>query len=173
MGQRGPAPTPTRILELRGSNRAGRHAPTEPRAAVELLPPPEWLTDEAKRVYASLGARLVASGLLTGLDAETLACFSMAWADLRTCQEFLGKHGQVYLARARPGPGEKEGVPVGLRPYPHAKIARELRGELIRLGDRLGLSPAARARLFAEPTAAPADGADPLDTYFDSGEAVG
>lgn len=166
MGARGPAPTPIEFLERRGSNRVGRHASVGLRPPVELAPPPSWLSDEAQQLYDALGARLLAVGLVTALDTETLACLAMAWADLRTAQEFLAKHGMVYVARARPRPGQKEGAPIGLRAYPHAKIARELRAEILRLGDRLGLSPAARARLDLKLPQVPSGKPRPwLDAY--------
>jgi len=131
MGLRGPAPTPTRILALRGSNRAGRDNSAEPSPAVELPPAPEWLSEEAKKAYAAVGDRLVAVGVVTALDGETLALFSIAWARLRRCEEILQKHGEVYVI-----PGKKEGAPaVGFRPYPQAKMALELSDRLVRLRD--------------------------------------
>jgi P27 family predicted phage terminase small subunit len=145
VGQRGPAPTPTRILALRGSNRAGRSSPGEPAPEVALAPAPEWISEDAKKTYAAVGERLVALGVVTVLDGEALALFAMAWARLRRCEEFLQKHGEVYAVA-----GKKDGPPVGFRLYPQAKLALELSDRVMRLSDRLGLSPAARARLCAE-----------------------
>ena len=145
MGLRGPAPTPTRILALRGSNRAGRSSGNEPAPDVALPPPPDWISDDAKKTYAAVGARLVALGVVTVLDGEALALFAIAWARLRRCEEFLQKHGEVYAVA-----GKKDGPPSGFRLYPHAKLALELSDRVVRLSDRLGLSPAARARLTAE-----------------------
>lgn len=145
MGLRGPAPTPTRILALRGSNRAGRASANEPSPEVVLAPPPDWISDDARKTYAAVGARLVALGVVTVLDGEALALFAMAWARLRRCEEFLQKHGEVYAVA-----GRKDGPPSGFRLYPQAKLALELADRVMRLSDRLGLSPAARARLAAE-----------------------
>lgn len=173
MGARGPAPTPTETLELRGSTRAGRHAPSQPRPPIELAPPPDWLSDDAKAMYAELGGHLASVGLVTVLDTAALASFAMAWADLRKVQTFLDRHGLVYVARAPARPGEKEGTALGLRAYPQARLAADLRAELMRLGDRLGLSPAARSRLVGTPPRPVAAGNKPRPWLVLPGKATG
>ena len=74
MGKRGPKPTPTKILQNRGSWR-GKKNPNEPRpelATVET-PPPSWLNPQAKEHWQEISEFLCVRGLLTVADRPALA----------------------------------------------------------------------------------------------------
>ena len=69
MGRRGPKPTPTTVLSLRGSKRAKlrRNEPTP--AHLEATPPaPARLSEDAAKVWTDAAPEMVEAGLLTGLD---------------------------------------------------------------------------------------------------------
>lgn len=149
MGRRGPAPTPTRILALRGSPRAGLN-PGEPHPDVELPPAPTWIGDDAKKAYDALGARLLALGIMTGVDENALARYAVLWVRYRRCEEFVAKHGEAYPTRGRDKWDGTPGTLLGFKAYPQAKMALGLAAELLRLEREFGLTPAARARLSAE-----------------------
>jgi P27 family predicted phage terminase small subunit len=148
MGTRGPRPTPTRILALRGSWRAGRN-PAEPRPPALRLTPPPWLSEEAKRVFESLVKPLEAAGLVTTADENALARYAQLSVEYVRCTTFLAQHGDVYVVRGRAGPGGEPGKPVGFRMYPQAKRQLVLSAELLRLEREFGMTPASRAHLTA------------------------
>lgn len=147
MGLRGPAPTPSRLLALRGSRRASR--PNEPVPEVVLPPAPDWLSDDAKAAYAHVGERLLAQEVVTLLDQNALARYATLWVRYRRCEEFVSKHGEAYVVRARPRLHGELGDPIGFKTYPQAKLALVLSGELLRLEREFGMTPSARARLAA------------------------
>ena len=69
MGKRGPKPTPTAVLALRGSKRANlRDAEPTPAHLDGTPPAPARLTDEAARVWNAAAPEMAATGVLTSLD---------------------------------------------------------------------------------------------------------
>ena len=81
MSKPGPRPTPTRILNLRGSWRAKRN-PKEPQPKVARLAAPAWLSDDAKKVFDDYAERLHASGVLTVADEGALARYAVVLSGL-------------------------------------------------------------------------------------------
>jgi phage terminase small subunit len=81
MGARGPAPVPSAVKRARGTYRADR-APrreAEPELVSTVPPAPKWLTLKAERqVWADTAAVLIAAGLLTLADHDTLAAYCRA-----------------------------------------------------------------------------------------------
>ena len=63
MGKRGPKPTPTAVLKLKGTDRADRtrNEPTPPRGLPRC---PNWLDDQAKHCWRQLVPQLVAMRVL-------------------------------------------------------------------------------------------------------------
>ena len=74
MGKRGPRPTPTSILKLRGSTLV-----TPEREAAEVHGPtgapnrPDWLDDQAKAAWDEIAPMLQDMGILTRIDGNALA----------------------------------------------------------------------------------------------------
>ena len=64
MGTRGPPPTPTKILAMRGSWRAGRN-PAEPRPEPGRPRCPKWLDTDAKAAWRRLVPQLDRMGVVT------------------------------------------------------------------------------------------------------------
>ncbi len=73
MGKRGPRPTPTEILKLRGSTLV-----TPEREAGEVHGPmgtpdrPDWLDDQAKAAWDEIAPLLQDMGILTRIDGNAL-----------------------------------------------------------------------------------------------------
>ena len=73
MGRRGPAPTPTRILKIRGSTLV-----TRKREAGEVQGPsgipdrPDWLDVDSLVTWDSLVPLLIQMGVLTRVDGKAL-----------------------------------------------------------------------------------------------------
>ena len=161
MGAHGPSPTPTAKLRLRGSWRANTR-PGEPRPKVARPRPPAWLSNDARAVFQAVARQLHAEGMVTRLDEGALARYADLCMHYRQASEFLAKFGAVYAVPGRPGADGKPGPSTGFRTYPQAGRALALAGELLRLEDRFGMTPAARARLIAEPPAV----TEPAFDYF-------
>lgn len=98
MGKRGPMPTPSAILKLRGSWRAkARRREPQPRAGRPACP--TWLPPAARRKWRQLVPELVRLGLLTVVDGDALAAYCCAWAELQQATQTLDQEGRyVRLA---------------------------------------------------------------------------
>lgn len=91
MGKRGPQPTPTAILEKRGSWRA-KTRNSEPVGVAFDFKCPEWLDDEnAINKWKELSTFLTNMGVLQKTDNDTLARYCFWWgkfvAKTKTCQD--------------------------------------------------------------------------------------
>lgn len=174
MGLRGPSPTAKGILELRGSNRAARRG-EEPQP--DRRPPrvPTWLPKAGRPIYRETVRQLDAMGILGRCDQNLVARYVQLMLRWLQVEQFLNENGQTYVVRGRgkknPETGEREPGPViGVKTYPHVRIARSLASELLRMEDRMGLSPSARARLAGFVNAgAPGGAGDAKDAYFAAG----
>jgi P27 family predicted phage terminase small subunit len=161
VGKRGPAPTPTRLLALRGSWRA-KVNPAEPRPEVARPDAPAWLSETARAAFDLLADQLHSVQLLTRLDENALVRYADLWASYRRCSEFIAKHGDVYVVRAKPTTEGEEGRAIGFKTYPQSRRMTALAAELLRLEREFGLTPAARSRLTSQVEAAE----DPAESYF-------
>lgn len=80
MGKRGPKPTPTALLKLRGSWRAGTRD-GEPEATPEGVPCPAWLGDRAREHWDEIHPMLVGWGVMARPFEVGLAVLVDAIAD--------------------------------------------------------------------------------------------
>lgn len=167
MGTRGPSPTPTPVLELRGSWRAGTRA-NEPKPEKTRPKAPKWLEPEARQAFLYLSRHLDALGVLTRLDQNALARYATLWSRYRKAEAFLAKHGDTYVVHGKPGPNGEKGQPI-LKSYPQWRHALALAQELVRLEREFGLTPSARTRLSVE---VPVN-EGPAQDYFTPLESVG
>jgi len=75
----GGRPTPTAILERRGSWRA-KTRPKEPQPELGIPPCPKILKGYAKRTWTEMCRELDAIGILTTVDGKALARYCRGWA---------------------------------------------------------------------------------------------
>lgn len=143
MGARGPAPTPTAILERRGSWRAATRE-GEPRPPVAEPAKPRWLPREAAKFWDLVVPQLLALGVLAEIDWSVLAQFCEARAEVNRWRRVLDKEGWVLTTRTKGG---------GMYKYlnPHVSLINKAREQLRSAEARLGLSPADRTRIRLEP----------------------
>jgi phage terminase small subunit len=100
MGRRGPKPTPTPLLKLRGSWRAETRD-GEPSPTTELPPCPAWVRPAARKHWGEIGEMLEGLGLIAKPHTLALAMLCEALADwisdhdakawervLKACREF-------------------------------------------------------------------------------------
>lgn len=142
MGARGPAPTPTNILEKRGSWRSKRN-PAEPKPPVVRPRCPTWLHPMAKTAYRVLARQLEELNVITKLDRLALARYCQIFARWRIAEADIDKNGSVYVTVDKAGNKFEH-----LRVF--VKIAAQLADQLGRLEREFGLTPSARSRLTIE-----------------------
>ena len=160
MGARGPAPTPTNLLAMRGSWRASRN-PAEPRPEAGRPRCPRWLDNDAKAAWRRLVPMLDRMGVLTLIDRYALVRYCQMWSRWITAEQFLQRHGDTYIQK------DAEGRPKAVKAYPQVRFAQQLAEQLLRLEQQFGMTPSARARLEAAPTEQPA--ADDKSRYLKIG----
>src|SRR3954447_4248231 len=147
MGKRGPKPTPTSILKLRGTARADR-ARNEPKPGPGVPRCPSWLGEHAKHAWRQLVPQLVAMRVLAAVDRNALARYCVLWSRWKTAELFLAKNGSVYTLK------DDKGAVRCVQQFPQVAIAHRLALALSRLEADFGLTPSARARIEALPEGA-------------------
>ncbi len=146
MGKRGPKPTPTAVLKLRGSTLV-----TKAREAREVKGPagkpscPKWLDAEAKAAWKHVVPLLVGMGVLTKIDGNALARYCRLWSRWRRAEAFLEEKGEMYTLR------DDDGNVKCFQQWPQVAIANRLAQQLTRLEGEFGMTPSARARLQVAP----------------------
>ncbi len=150
MGLRGPPPTPGAILEMRGSSLvSSRGKEPEPERALPRVP--AWMPKLGRPLFRELCRQLSAMGILGTCDRNVLARYVLLFLRWRRAEEFLEKHGDTWVVRGKgkkqPDGTRTEGPVLGWRTYPQVRISRQTAAEMLRIEDRIGLSPTARARL--------------------------
>lgn len=148
MGQRGPKPTPTKILKLRGSWLA-KTRDGEPQPRCELPPCPAWLDSLSKSLFRTLAKQLVEAGILTRLDRQALARYCVLSIRWRKMEQFIQQHGEVCEVYSEPDEqGQRVLLKIDL--YPQVRLASTLATELLRIENHFGLTPSARTALRVE-----------------------
>ncbi len=139
----GPAPTPTKILNARGSWRA-KIRDGEPQLPVSRPSCPACLPAEAKSEWRRLVPQLIRMGVLSKVDRSMLTAYCEAWAELVEAVEFLEEHGKTFTT-------EKGYVVV----HPYVAIRNSAVDRMKAIAARFGFTPADRARLRATPQEEP------------------
>jgi P27 family predicted phage terminase small subunit len=152
--KRGPQPKPTKLKKLAGNpgKRALPKNEPQPEPVLLAVEPPTYLSAIAQEEWRRLSPQLIGLGLLTVADFTTFAGYCVAYADFVTAECELQKGTTVTVG--------KEKQPVR---SPWFIIKYKALEAMMRIGDRFGLSPAARVPLAAtlpeQPPALPPPGA--------------
>lgn len=149
MGRRGPKPTPTSVLKLRGTLRKGRRR-AEPIPQGSAPPPPEWLLPAARDEWERLRPELERLKLLTGVDWGTFAMYCQCFARWRAAEEQLSITGPTLEIL------DAEGHLKYSQVSPHVTIAHKCLERLNKLAAEFGLTPSARSRISAPAIRQPA-----------------
>ena len=137
---RGPAPTPTPILKLRGSWRGDARS-GEPRPPVESPgDPPAVLKGEARREWRRVTRLLVAMGCIAKIDRALVTAYCEAWGEFVEASRELQTSGLILKTA--------DGY---FYPNPLAGIRSRAVERMTRLAAQFGLSPSARTKLTAAP----------------------
>ena len=159
MGRRGPPPTPTAILKLRGSplatKRRNLHEPKGPPGKPRC---PDWLDADAKVAWRHLIPKLEMMGVLTQIDGNALARYCRLWSRWRTAEAFINKHGEMYPLK------DDRGKVKCFQSFPQVSTANKLAQQLTRLEQEFGMTPSARTRIQVTPPVNA--GYDPRERFF-------
>lgn len=152
MGKRGPSPTPTAVLKLRGSWRADERD-GEPLPDAGLPPCPAALSAEAREVWEQITPQLQAIGVLTVIDGGPLVRYCEMFARWWKATKFLREFGETKPVFERDDDGKQllgdDGKPIlkGFISVPQVGIAADLNLAMLRIEQEFGLTPSARAGL--------------------------
>jgi len=150
MGRRGPPPKPTALKLLAGNPGKKPLNAREPQPRTSTPHCPEWLSDDAKKVWRRLVPELKVMKVLAAVDADALAAYCHTYTRWREAEEFLSKHGMVYPIR------DDQGRVKCMVQFPQVAIARNLLLVLRAYQQEFGLTPASRSRIQIGEPAAPA-----------------
>ncbi len=144
MGKGGPSKTPKEVLKMTGGWR-GEYRGDEPKAesANSSMRCPARIKGEARRVWRRIVKQMAIMGILTYADENLLALYCRTWARWDRADTFVEENGEGW-------PVMKDGKVVSVHKYPQTVVATQLLASLVSMGDRLGLSPGARASLAIE-----------------------
>lgn len=133
MGRRGPAPEPTALRVLHG-NPSRRPLPLDSPQPRHVMPRrPEMLTGEARAEWDRQAPRLFALGVLTEVDGTVLTMYCQNY------KRWLQAEADVERSLTATGRLSR------LRTVTAHRYAQAVQ----QLGDKLGLNPSARTRIFA------------------------
>ena len=138
---RGPRPTPSSVLGLRGSWRANERGDVGADLAPIERAAPAWLDEYGMAQWAHLVPILEAMAVLTEADYSALAVHCETWADYRRCVDAMRRNDgvTVEVETAQNGTFSKELM--------EATRAKQLLPVLAAQFREFGLTPSARANI--------------------------
>lgn len=143
MGARGPRPTPTRVLQMRGTFRKDRHGDpaTEPdfELVTEMPPPPGFLDPVAVMEWDRVGPHLIEQQLLTVGDLAAFTLYCLNVSRVVACEKAINEKGLLIEAFG------------GMQANPAIAIGRQAGVEVRKFCQEFGMTPSARTRVKVPP----------------------
>jgi P27 family predicted phage terminase small subunit len=159
--QPGKKPKPTALKLIQG-NPGRRPLPkNEPKPRAGIPPCPAHLDERARIEWERITPELNAAGLLTTIDGAVLAAYCMAYARWMDAEAALARMkardelNSALMIKTKNGNAIQN---------PLVGVANRAMLLVHRFAAEYGMTPAARARIEAEPNVNP--GTDKADTYF-------
>ena len=142
MAQVGRRPTPTNILDLRGSRWSKtRTAQKQEYHSCILLPTaPDWFQEKAQVLWQHIGEEIETLGILTPLILALLTRYCVALVQWEEAQILLSQEGTL----CETDKGYKY-------IHPCVRLVRDLGQELLRLEQELGMTPGSIKSLGIQP----------------------
>lgn len=140
MGERGPAPTPTNILEMRGSWRADKNK-NGPKLKPKKPRKPKNLGSMANEMWNELIPLLHKMKILTLQDKNVLERYCIMWARWKMAEEYIRINGSFIEKK------DDDGNVYGMFEPMQVKQANDLADKLLRIEVQFGLTPSARSRV--------------------------
>ena len=145
MGRRGPPPTPTESLKLRGSTLVTkRRRRNEAKGPSGIPSCPDWLDGDGEAMWKTLVPQLEGMGVLTEIDRNALSRYCRLWSRWRNAESFIDQHGEMYPLK------DDSGKVKYMQQWPQVAIANKLAQQLTRLEQEFGMTPSARSRIQIE-----------------------
>ena len=142
MGKRGPAKTPTAMLQLRGNPHVGNRPDPDVEVCDDLPPAPAHITGYALEAWNYYGPMLVNLGVMTEGDAMAFAGLCEVYDEYRQADDAVSADG-LFTVTGGDNPMKVESAAVKLR--------RAARADLKRWLAEFGLTPASRPDVPREP----------------------
>lgn len=101
------------------------------RPSTDKLRPPQWLSKDARKEWRRVTKLVEGLGILTGIDANTLAVYCDAVVRYGEASKIIGEEGMV----------------LGSKQHPAVMVQQKYAGIIARCAGQLGLDPSARAAL--------------------------
>lgn len=136
MGKRGPAPTPTNLVILKGNPGKRPINKAEPKPAPIAPSCPRFLDKTARQEWRRMVKLLEPLGLLTQVDRAALAAYCQCYSEWVRANEILAEKGMTFT------------TPNGyVQQRPEVAIRQKARNDMLRFAARFGLTPSDRAGL--------------------------
>jgi len=144
MGKRGPRKEPTVLRLLKGSPSHHRINRLEPQPASDSIAPPPWLVKTSLKKWNEILPGLIATGVVTNADVETLARYCTMHEQFLFClKEIRAGRDQVEIK------DPKSGEIVNIKATPAAVNIYKLAASMLRIEQEFGLTPSARSGIVA------------------------
>lgn len=98
----GRRPLPTNLKVLKGTDRADRKNPNEPKPDIEIPDPPDFLSADAKDEWSRITLQLKRLGLITQLDRTELAMYCQAYGRMVKYERIIAEtdQGELYTTKS-------------------------------------------------------------------------
>lgn len=137
-GRSGRRPKPTAQKALAGNPGKRALNKNEPDfALVTNIDPPEWLGENAAKVWKMVVPELLRAKVLALTDLHNVEAFCTAYDNWRMAQDAVREHG-IVVTGAMGGPMKN----------PALTAANEAMRQMVTFGSMLGLDPASRSRII-------------------------
>ena len=138
MGKRGPRKEPT-ILKIAKGNPGKRPInENEPKPAADAVQPPSWVSGKSLEKWQEVAPKLLAMGVLTNADVETLARYCTMHEQYVKYLEEIRQGGDVLVVR------DDSGNVKYMQSTPAATMLMKLATSMLRIEQEFGLTPSAR-----------------------------
>lgn len=133
----GRIPKPTAVKKMEGRKYGlNENEPQPLPMTLESLSPPEFLSDEAKEIWASAAKRLIDLGVLTEMDAPAFSIMCMTYGEMMIAYKSLQEGERISDEH-----GGKHRSPMAV------SWDREF-DKLLKMLKEFGMTPASRAKII-------------------------
>lgn len=143
MGKRGPPKQPTVLRLLKGSPSHHRKNKLEPLPDKDAITPPEYLAGASLAKWNQVLPGLIATGVVTNADVETLARYCTMYEAWLQCLRQIRRAGDWFAVY------DKSGKMVNAKSTPSALMLVKLAAGLLRIEQEFGMTPSARGNIVA------------------------
>lgn len=143
MGKRGPPKQPTVLRLLKGSPSHHRKNKLEPLPDKDAITPPEYLAGASLAKWNQVLPGLIATGVVTNADVETLARYCTMYEAWLQCLRQIRRAGDWFAVY------DKTGKMVNAKSTPSALMVIKLAAGLLRIEQEFGMTPSARGNIVA------------------------